>query len=68
MTSGHSYDTYNRWSIIPPFVGSGIVLLGVAVLITVSLIRKCNRCKSSQYLVDPLFYVVKVTFGDHIKK
>ena len=49
-------------------MGSGIVLLGVVVLITVSLIRKCNRCKSSQYLVDPLFHFVRVTFGDHIKK
>ena len=68
MSSSHSYDTYFYWSIIPPFVGSGIVLLGVVVLIKVSAILKCNRCRSSQYFVNPLFHVVKVIFGDHINK
>ena len=71
MTSSHSYDTYNSWSVVPPFVASGIVFLGLAVLIIVTLIRKCNlcaMCRCSQYFVDPLFHFVRVTFGDHIEK
>ena len=71
MSNGHSYDTYNKWSVVPPFLASGITLLGLAVLIIVTLIRKCKLCdtwRCSQYFVDPLFRVVKVTFGDYIKK
>ena len=72
MTSSHSYITYNNWSNVPPLVGSGIVtFIMLAFLITVTIIYKCNlcdRCRCSQYFVDPFFRIVKVTFGDHIKK
>ena len=43
----------------------------LAFLITVNIIYKCNLCvkwRCSQYFVDPFFRIVKVTFGDHIKK
>ena len=49
-------------------MGSGIVILGVLILMKVSAMRKCNRYRSSQYLVDPLFHFVKVIFGDRINK
>ena len=29
MTNGYSYYTYNNWNVVPLFVISGIVLLGV---------------------------------------
>ena len=65
MSSGHSYETYENWSVSPPFVAG---VLGAFVLITVTLIHKCNQGRSSQYSVDLLFHFAKVTFGDRIKK
>ena len=49
---------------------SAIILLCIVVAIMEVFfsICKCNRCRFSEYFVDPLFHFVRVTFGDHIKK
>ena len=79
MTSSHSFDTYFYWSVGPPLVASGIMVLVIAVFVIFFLIQfvihtcKCNlgsicTCRCNQYFVDPFFYFVKVIFRKHIKK
>ena len=65
MTSGHTYDTYYNWSVVPLFVGSGIALFSIFITAIVS-IYDCSHFL--QYIANLLFCFAKATFGDNIKK
>lgn len=71
MTISHGYDTYQKWTFIPPLVSSCITLAFLTLLIVASAILKCDQlavCSRGDYSVDSYLRLVKVTFGKHIKK